>query len=85
MSLPPLLLPRFSLWVNFDPLNPTLLRDPKLATLTVTEHTAKRIEVHQACLVCALKHVREAVRTCCRPIPLRERLDYFGLVQGSCP
>ncbi|KAG1450139.1 hypothetical protein G6F56_008431 [Rhizopus delemar] len=48
--------------VNFDPLDPALLRDPKFAGLTTTERVAKCTEVHQARLVRALKHIRETVR-----------------------
>ncbi|CAO3700865.1 unnamed protein product [Rhizopus stolonifer] len=47
---------------DFDPLDPALLRDPKLATLTATERVAKCTEVHQARFVRALKHIRETVR-----------------------
>ncbi|CAO3657896.1 unnamed protein product [Rhizopus stolonifer] len=47
---------------DFDPLDPSLLRDPKHATLTTTERITKCIEVRQARLVRALKHIRETVR-----------------------
>lgn len=47
---------------NFDPLDPAHLRDPKLASLDVSVRKAKCIEIHQARLTRALKHIRESVR-----------------------
>ncbi|KAG1434985.1 hypothetical protein G6F56_014121 [Rhizopus delemar] len=47
---------------DFNPLDPSLLRDPKLASLTTAERIDKCTKVHQARLVRALKHIRETVR-----------------------